>query len=201
MSGEACAEAWSADTSKSRAETFDERFPACCCETHSFAGRDGGVTGVDLVARIFTTPDTFSTDTQEIIWHKLVRVYSDGLSMFRPGCTEAQIREAVKRLTTGGEEPYSLAGATLTPAENIRQAGQPKRWFCIYDTTAPEFDVHADLVGTWPDRTLSKSKQRAERESRLRELRRRFNNAFVPSTTAEELIVALRDRGFEIHAE
>lgn len=201
MSVEACAEAWLADTSKARAENFDAKFPACCCEPHSFAGRDGGIPNAELVARIFTTPDTVSADTQEIIWNKLVRVYSDGLSMFRSGCTEAQIREAVNRLTTNGEEPNSLAGVTLIPAENVREAGQPAKWFCVYDTTAAEFDVHADLIGAWTDKTLSKSKQRAERESRLRELRRRFNSAFVPSTTVEELVIELRARGFEIHAD
>lgn len=200
MSSETCRETWLADTSKARAENFDEKFPACCCEPHSFAGRDSGVASDELVARIFTTPDAVNADTREIIWNKLVRVYSDGLSMFRSGCTEAQIREAVNRLTAGGAEPNSLAGVTLISASSIRQAGHPIKWFCLYDTVAAEFDVHADIIGTWTDKALSKTKQRAERESRLRELRRRFNETFVPSATVEELVAALRARGFDIQA-
>lgn len=199
MASETCAEAWLSDSSKRRAEAFDEKFPNCCCEEHSFAGRERGVHDDELVARLFTTPYSYLSDTQGIIWNKLVRVYSDGLSTFRAGCDEAEIREAIERLTTGGAEPNTLAGATLLRASEIRKIGDPQRTFCVYDTAASEFSVHADLIGTWSDKSLSNSKQREQRESRTRELRRIFNEFFVPSATADELIAALRARGFTIN--
>lgn len=200
MSGEECVAAWQADTTKQRAQSFDGLFPACCCEAHSLGKGGSGIGNDDLVARIFTTPDSYSLDAREVVWGKLVRTYSDGLSMFRAGCTETQVRDAITRLTSGGAEPNSLAGATLVKAGTLRAAGQPHRWFCVYDTDAQEFDAHSDLIGTWPDANLSKTQQEKQKQGRLRDLRKRFSDAFVPSNTADELIQALRDRQFSIVA-
>lgn len=194
-----CESAWLADASKARAENFDRTFPKCCCEEHSLGGCGRPVNDDELLARIFTTPDTYSNDTHEIIWNKLVRVYSDGLSTFRSGCTEEEIRSFVDRLTTGGAEPTSLAGATLIRAANLRQAGDPCRWFCVYDTSESQFSCHADLIGTWPDAS-SKTKLKAEQASRMRSLRTRFSEAFLPSATVEELLEVLRLNGFVISA-
>lgn len=196
-----CKAAWGADVSKGRAQSFDALFPECCCEGHSLTSDRSGVAPNELIARIFTTPDSYQQDKKEIIWNKLVRAFSDGLSMFRSGCSADEIRTAVERLTTSGAEPTTLAGVTLMAASTVRAVGTPSRWFCVYDTDAAEFSIHADVIGTWPDRTLSKTKTEAEKQIRLRSLRDAFNTSFVPSSSADELIAELRARNFEVIGE
>lgn len=196
-----CKAAWGADTSKGRAQSFDAQFPECCCEGHSLTSDRSGVAQDELVARIFTTPDSYRQDKKEIIWNKLVRAFSDGLSMFRSGCSADEIRAAVARLTTSGAEPTTLAGATLIEASMVRAIGTPCRWFCVYDTDAAEFSIHSDIIGTWPDRTLSKTKTELEKQTRLRSLRDAFDTSFVPSTSADELIAQLRARNFYVVGE
>lgn len=192
-----CIEAWAADRSRARAETFDAIFANCQCEQHSL-GTGTAVANDDLVARIFTTPYSYDLSLSEVLYGRLMRVYSDGLSLFRPGCTEVQLREAVRRLTEGGEEKNELAGVALLPARELRSLGEQSRWFCVYDTDGSEFDVHADLIGTWPDRTLSKSKNKGEQQIRLRSLSKRFSAFFISSSSVDQLIEELRKRQFSI---
>ncbi|WP_157089073.1 hypothetical protein [Novosphingobium capsulatum] len=197
MSSEECRAAWGADTSRDRAQNFDGRFPSCACEEHSLQINGFSVQNDELVAKIFTSPDTVDLETGEVVWNKLVRTYSDGLSMFRSGCTEQQVRQIIQRLTTGGAVQTALAGAAVMTARVLRSAGNPDRWFCLYDTESADFDVHSDLIGTWPD-APSKTQLAKAKESRLRVLRNLFTSAFVVGTTADQLIEELRARNFMI---
>jgi hypothetical protein len=193
-----CRDAWNSDNSRGRAAAFDSCFPDCCCEAHSLKFDAPGVGDQELVARIFTTPASYDQNTKEVVWNKLVRAFSDGLSMFRSGCSEDQVRDAVERLTRGGAEYNELAGVALVRVENVRKLGLPGRWFCIYDTESSDFSYHTDLLGTRTDPGLSKTKQRSEEQERLRALRDEFTSSFVLSSSVDELITQLRARNFEI---
>lgn len=194
---DACVSDWLADTSRGRAESFDRLHPDCECEKHSFCGNATALATTEIVARIITTPGTFDETAQEIIWSKLVRLYTDGLSMFRSGCTEAEVREAVRRLTTTGAEPQQLFGVALASVGTIRAAGSPERWFCVYDTEASEFSAHADVIGRWPQ-AVSKNQRAKLRESRTRNLRNRLGRWIVRASTAGELIDSLQGQGFVV---
>ena len=206
MTAGACIEAWEAhakgpDGAQAvplcRAEAFDALFPACACEAHSFAGKASPLLGDDQLARIMTTPGTFNETTKEIIWPKLVRVYTDGISCFRPGCTEGQLLAAIKQLMEGGAEPQVLYGAAVLTVGDVRGAGDPDRWFCVHDTEADEFSEHADIIGTRPD-APSKTKLKEIQSSRIRNLRDRMGTKIVQATDPMDLIVQLRAGGFSV---
>ena len=198
MDHSVCRDAWSSDISRDRAANFDTRFPDCCCETHSLKSDVPGVGGQELIARIFTTPESYNRNTKEVVWDKLVRAFSDGLSMFRSGCSECQIRNAVERLTKGGAEINELAGVALIPVEKVRKLGDPCRWFCVYDTESADFSFHTDLIATRTDHNLSRNKQKLQKNERLRVLRDEFMSYFVSSSSVDDLIYQLRKRNFEI---
>jgi hypothetical protein len=198
MSGQACVEAWTADGTKNRTHTFDEKFPHCCCEVHSFSGKHSHLSPTELMARIITSPFSYDLDGKTIIWSKLVRIYSDGFSLFRAGCFESEVKQAVERAISGGAEPQTLVGAALITVGTVRNAGEPEKWFCVYDTVAEEFSEHADIAGTRPDLTLSNTQQRRQKESRMRTLRDLISETFIYAATAEELISRLRSSCFEI---
>jgi hypothetical protein len=193
-----CRDAWKSDSSRGRASSFDLCFPDCCCEAHSLKSDAPGVGDRELIARIFTTPESYNQNTREVVWNKLVRAFSDGLSMFRSGCSEGQIRDAVEKLTRGGAENNELAGVALIHVEKIRKLGNPSRWFCIYDTESDEFSSHTDLIATRTDPNLSRSKQGLQQSERVRALRDEFTSSFVFSSSVDDLIDQLRARDFEI---
>ena len=137
-------------------------------------------------------------DSKTVVWTKLVRAVTDGLSLFRPGCSEQQVKKAVQKLLSGGAEPQSLIGVALVSVADVRSSGGSVRWFCVYDTKSDEFKEHADIAMTNPDFTLSKTQSEKQSQIRMRDLRDRMSNNIIFATTADELILSLRSSGFEI---
>lgn len=199
MSCSACRDIWVAERGRGRAELFDAKFTDCSCESSLLSINGPNVANADLLARIVVSPSAYKVDESMLIWSKIVMVYGAGLSFFRPGSTEGEVREAIRKLTEDAAEKQELVGAALLSANDIRQCGAPERFFCVYDTDAEEFRFHADVVGTWP-KEKSKSQIVKARESRQRQLRDELQKQMVFGKDADELIQALRTRGFELAA-
>lgn len=192
-----CLADWSATAGKTRFNDFEVLHPQCTCEIASNS-EAMGMDGSELIARLLTTPHTYSLDASEVIWNRLVRVYSDGLSFFRPGCTRAELAAAIGRLTAGGAEPQELVGASLTVADQVRAcATDDERWFCAYATPAPEFSVHADVIAR-PITADSNTAKRKIQETRTRALRDRVGADVVFAKNLDDLVAGLADRGFAI---
>lgn len=193
MSCDACLETWESLSGRERYRDFDVACPNCCCESSD----DLGLHSDELIAKLVTSPYSYSFDTAEVLWQKMIRAYSDGLSFFRPGCTEQEIHDAVVRLTAGGAEPQQLVGATLTVVRRVRDPEPGARWFAAYGTPALEFTSHADVIGRIPI-APSKTQVAKLKESRLRQLRNIIGENVVLADTASTLVQGLRLRGFAV---
>lgn len=199
MSDVDCVKAWYASKNlKTRTQEFDKNYPGCCCEGHSFSGKDQPLLGDEKLARILTSPGSYTLDTKMIIWTKLVRVFTDGLSLFRPGWSEREVRQAVERLLNGGAEPQILVGAAVLTVSDVRALGNSSRWFCVYDTESLDFTKHADIAMTNPDINLSRTKYTKESEIRVKHLRDIMDKQVVIAGSAEDLISKLRSFSFNI---
>lgn len=166
MSPEECISIWKNAEPQERARALDHHSPSCGCEVHSLRNSNlNPISSVEFVARILTTPDGCNLTTKEILRTKLVAAFSSGVSLVRQGATEAEIELTVSQLTQSSE-PNSLAGAAILAVSEIRNLGNPERWFCVYDTEEEKKVAHADILATTP--TAASGSAAKKLESRRR---------------------------------
>lgn len=189
-----CHQAWADSDKHDKACGLDRVHPNCSCEIHSLRSKGGdGVTGSEVLARVFTDPASYHQSTSTIVSGKITSVHGAGLSTIRQGASDQEISDTINALLNGGQEAQSLIGAAVFKTSVVREVGDPERWFGVYATDDGNKEHHVDVLGTCP--TVSKSQDKKLKSARRNELRKMLEESLIFESDPAELLAELRTRG------